>query len=45
MTLKPATALAFVGMALLTVVLLLGFVRDLSSFLRDLIRPCGSSAR
>src|SRR5581483_7565188 len=37
MTLKNAAALAFAGMLLLSVVLLLGFVRDLSSFLRDLI--------
>ena len=37
MTLKHATALAFIGMALLTVVFLFGFVRDVTSFMRDLI--------
>jgi hypothetical protein len=37
MTLKNATALAFIGMALLTILLLFVSVRDLSCFLRDLI--------
>ena len=37
MTLKNATALAFVGTALLTILLLAGCIRDLLSFLRDLI--------
>ena len=37
MTLKSATLLAFVGMLLLTVLFAFVFVRDLSSFMRDLI--------
>ena len=37
MTLKNAALLAFVGTALLTVLLLFGLIRDLLSFTRDLI--------
>ena len=37
MTLKSAALLAFVGMLLLTVLFAFVFVRDLSSFMRDLI--------
>lgn len=36
MTLKSATLFALAGMALLTILLLLGFVRDLSSVIRGL---------
>ena len=37
MTLKSATALAFLGTALLTVLLLAVFIRDLVSFIRDVL--------
>jgi hypothetical protein len=37
MTLKSAALLAFVGMSLLTALLLVECVRDLTSFMRDLI--------
>jgi hypothetical protein len=37
MTLKNATALAFVGMLLMSLLLLAGFIRDLLSFVRDVI--------
>jgi hypothetical protein len=37
MTLRTASAFGFVGMALLTILLLAGFMRDLVSFLRDVV--------
>lgn len=37
MSLKAAAFFAFIGMALLTVLLVLGFVRDVSSFLADAV--------
>jgi hypothetical protein len=37
MTLKNAAALAFVGMALLTILLLAAFIRDLLAFLNNVI--------
>jgi len=37
MTLKNAALFALIGMTLLTVLLLAGFIRDVLSFLRDVI--------
>jgi hypothetical protein len=37
MTLKTAALFAFIGMLLLTILLAASFLRDLSSFFRDLI--------
>jgi hypothetical protein len=39
MTLRSAALFALIGMTLLTVLLLAGFIRDLLSFVRDVIPP------